>query len=80
MVESHYKFVQIDHLSDIGIKAFGNNLKELFENTAAGMFSIMCNLDKVSQVIKKKVIVSREGIVGLEDLLISWLEKIDIYI
>ena len=76
MVESHYKFVQIDHLSDIGIKAFGNNLKELFESAAAGMFSIMCNPDKVSQLIKKNVLVNLVDNADLGDLLILWLEKL----
>jgi len=48
------KFTEVDHPSDIGIRFFGNDLEELFENAASGMFSIMCNLQKIAQIDKKK--------------------------
>lgn len=69
------KFNYIDHLSDAGIEFYGDTLKELFENAAAGMFSIMHDLKKLKPQIKKKVKISGKNIV-YEDLLILWLEKL----
>jgi SHS2 domain-containing protein len=69
------KFNYIDHLSDAGIEFYGDTLKELFENAAAGMFSIMHDLNKLKPQIKKKVKISGKNIV-YEDLLMLWLEKL----
>ena len=76
MVESHYKFVQIDHLSDIGIEAYGSSKEELFENEALGMFSIMCDLTNIKQIKRKKIFIKAEEIMELEDFLLLWLEKL----
>ncbi|MBI4335989.1 MAG: archease, partial [Candidatus Omnitrophica bacterium] len=32
------KYEPIEHTADIGIRAYGRSLKELFENAALGMF------------------------------------------
>lgn len=69
------RYRYIDHLSDTGIEFYGNTLEELFENAAAGMFSIMYDLKPVKPLKKKKVRVSGENI-DYEDLLILWLEKL----
>ncbi len=70
------KFIEVDHPSDIGIRFFGSDLEELFENAASGMFSIMCNLQKIVQVDKKNIIIRGKSNIGLDDLLILWLEKL----
>jgi len=69
-------YVFIDHLSDIGIKIKASNPGELFENAAIGMFSIMYDLEKVE--IKEKIKVSVKGKKGtdIEEILVSWLEKL----
>ncbi len=69
------KYRYIDHLSDIGIEFYGSTLPELFENAAAGMFSIMCDLKLIKPMEKKIIKVTGEN-TGYEDLLISWLEKL----
>ncbi len=69
-----YEF--IEHLSDIGIEVKAGSPEELFENAALGMFSIMYDLKDVE--VKEKVEVSVKGKRGtdIEELLISWLEKL----
>ena len=46
------KYEIIDHTADIGIRAFGKNIQELFENTAYGMFEIITSIDKVKKKYK----------------------------
>ncbi len=69
------RFKYIDHPSDIGIEFYGESMEELFENAAAGMFSIINDPGKVDPVIKRSVVISRDKI-NLEDLLILWLEEL----
>ncbi len=69
------KYKYIDHPSDIGLEFYGDSLEELFENAAAGMFSIMCDLKLIRPVRKSKIKISEKN-ADYEDLLISWLEKL----
>ena len=69
------KFNYIDHLSDIGIEFYGDSLEELFENAAAGMFSIICNPGNIDPVIEKNMVIREQG-KNPEDLLILWLEEL----
>jgi SHS2 domain-containing protein len=73
---SFIKYEQIEHLSDVMIKAYGKTIKELFEYAAEGMFSLMTNLDKVKKTIKKEIIININTKIEPEDLLITWLEKL----
>jgi SHS2 domain-containing protein len=70
------KYIQIDHLSDIGIEAYGSSSEELFDNAALGMFSIMCDLTNIKQIKRKKIFIKAEEIMELDDLLLLWLEKL----
>jgi SHS2 domain-containing protein len=38
------RFEPLEHTADKGIRAFGRDMKELFENAAYGMFSLMADL------------------------------------
>jgi len=69
------RYRYIDHISDIGIEFYGNTLPELFENAAAGMFSIMCDLKLIKPTAKKSTTVSGKY-TGYGDLLVSWLDKL----
>jgi len=43
------KYKIIDDLkSDVMFEAFGKNLKELFENAAEALFSIICDVSSIS--------------------------------
>jgi len=69
------KYRYIDHPSDTGIEFFGNTLEELFENAAAGMFSIICDLRLIKSEKRRVVKISKKGI-GYEDLIVLWLERL----
>lgn len=66
----------IDHLSDIGIEVQASSPGDLFENAALGMFSIMYDLKCIGAEEKVKVTVKGEKGTDIEELLISWLEKL----
>lgn len=41
------RFEELDHTADVGIRAYGKTVDELFANAAAGMFSLITDLDTV---------------------------------
>ena len=68
------KFKIIEDLtSDVMFEAYGKNLKELFENSALALFSIMCKVDNVKN--EKIKIISVKGS-DVEDLMINWLQEL----
>jgi Uncharacterized conserved protein len=67
------KFEQIEHTADVGIKAFGKTLEELFENSAYGMFSVM--LEQYENFSGKSEISIETSADNLEDLLVNWLQE-----
>ncbi len=69
------KYRYIEHLSDIGLEFYGDTIEELFENSGAGMFSIICDLEMVRPLKKRSIRIRRQD-TGFEDLLILWLEKL----
>ena len=67
-----YKFID-DLTSDVMFEANGKDLKELFENSALALFSVICKLDKVKE--KKSIKVKVDG-ENLDDLLFNWLQEL----
>ncbi|RLF57540.1 MAG: archease [Thermoplasmata archaeon] len=74
------KFEVFETTADVGIIAYGDTLDELFENSALGMFSLMCNINKVEPREKKSIKAEGDS---LESLLVEWLTQLlalrDIY-
>ena len=70
------RFKPLEHPSDVGIIAFGKDRKEIFENAAYGMFSLMADLDRVE--IKNDLKIKVKGD-DLESLLINWLNELIFY-
>lgn len=66
-------FEVIEHTADTGIRAFGKDVKEAFENAAVGMFSLVANLDKVEEKEEHEVEVQADN---QEDLLVEWLNEL----
>ena len=66
----------IGHPADIGISICAPSLEEAFINAARGMFSIICNIDKVKPQKTKKIRIWCSAEMGIEGLLILWLEKL----
>jgi SHS2 domain-containing protein len=67
------RFEQFEHTADVGIKAYGKTLKELFGNAALGMFSIMVDLDGVASKGEFKVVMKSDD---KEKLLVDWLGEL----
>ena len=67
------KFEIIDHTADVGIAAYGVDLKEAFANAARGLFSLMVDLDSVGDTVHRAVEVRADN---REDLLVAWLNEL----
>ena len=67
------QFEIIDISGDVGIKAFGRSLKEVFKNSAIGMYSLITDLKGVKG--QKTINILSEGN-SLEGLLVSWLNEL----
>jgi SHS2 domain-containing protein len=66
-------FRLIEHTADIGLVARGKTLAEAFANAAVGMFSIMTDLDSVSEVESRRVEIYEDDV---ESLLFEWLNSL----
>lgn len=67
-----YKFID-DLTSDVLFEAYGKNLKELFENSALAMFTVLCDIEKIKTKNKIKVAVKGRD---EKDLLYNWLQEL----
>lgn len=67
-----YKIVD-DLTSDVMFESYGKSLKELFENSALAMFSVICNVKKVKP--KKAIRIEVKGS-DETDLLYKWLSRL----
>ena len=67
------RFEILAHTADKSIRAFGGSLKELFENAAYGMFSLMADLNKYTPVESREIEV--EG-ADIPSLLRNWLAEL----
>ncbi|MCX7770369.1 MAG: archease [Proteobacteria bacterium] len=66
-------FQVFDTTGDVGINVFGNNLKEIFEQAAIGLFSFFTDLESIEENIIKTVSIDAES---YENLLIKWLNEL----
>ncbi|MBA3063888.1 archease [Candidatus Woesearchaeota archaeon] len=67
-----YKFID-DLTSDVMFEAYGKSLKELFENSAHALFSVICEIKNVGE--KKTVDIEVSGD-SLEELMVNWLQDL----
>lgn len=70
------RFEFIEHTADVGIRAYGHTLSELFGNAARGMFSLIANLDGVAPTESVSIEVEAPD---RESLLVSWLTELIYY-
>ncbi len=68
-------FEVIDHTADVGIIAFGRDFRELMENAALGMFSLMSDITTVNPKEQREV---EAEIMFADDelLLLKWLKEL----
>ncbi|MEA2037811.1 MAG: archease [Nanoarchaeota archaeon] len=67
-----YKFLD-DITSDVMFEAYGKDLKELFQNAAEALFSVICKIKDVKPEETEEYQVKAEK---LEDLMINWLQAL----
>ncbi|MDP1759532.1 MAG: archease, partial [Thermodesulfovibrionales bacterium] len=67
------QFEIIDISGDVGIRAFGRSIEEVFKNSALGMYSLITDLEGVKG--DKNISISVESN-SLEGLLVSWLNEL----
>lgn len=67
------RFELIEHTADMGIKAYGKDMGELFTNAAYGMASSMTDLEKVNPKESEDISLEAEN---REELLVFWLNEI----
>ncbi len=67
-----FKFVK-DLTSDVVFEAYGKSLKELFENAALALFTVICKIEKVKAAHKKGIKVLGKDV---SDLMFNWLQEL----
>ena len=67
-----------EHTADIGIRVKGENLEELFSNTALAMFDIIAERkpEAKAQNLKTKGINIKQEADNLEELFVNWLNEL----
>jgi SHS2 domain-containing protein len=66
-------FEILDHTADVGIIAYGNDLKQAFANAARALFSLITELDDVEEVLYRDIELTASD---EEDLLVGWLNEL----
>lgn len=67
------RYEEIDHTADVGIRAYGSTLDELFANAAEAMFSLIVDLDTVKPIGEVEVRLSADD---TATLLLRWLSEL----
>lgn len=67
------RFDYLDHMTDVFVVSYGNNVLELFENAGLALFHTMTDTSSVEAVFEKSV--EAEGF-DLENTLYRWLEEL----
>ena len=70
------KFEFFEHTADVGIRAYGKDLNEAFENAALAVFELMTDTSKVEPKEEREIRI--EGF-DLENLLYRWIESLLVY-
>ena len=66
-----YKF--LEHTADVKFQAFGENIDEVFKNSALALKETICGKKKIKEIKKKIIKISGKDI---ESLLYNFLEEI----
>lgn len=75
-IEKKFEILDIS-TADIAISAYGKDINELFENAAIGMVSIITDVEKIKEKIKKDIKVEA---LDLESLMFNWLNELLFYL
>ncbi len=67
------KYEPLDISGDVGLKAYGGAIDEVFINAAVGMYSLITNINLIEE--KKSIDISVENS-SIEELFVSWLNEL----
>jgi SHS2 domain-containing protein len=67
------KFEFLEHTADVYVRAYGNSIREAYENAALAMFETITKTKKVTQTEKETITAEAEDLYAL---LYSWLETL----
>jgi SHS2 domain-containing protein len=67
------RYEQFPHTADIGIRAYGRGLKELFENAAFAMFDLLADLEGMKCDSEEEISLKADN---PEELLVAWLDEL----
>ena len=67
------RYEEIEHTADVGIRAHGKSLDELFQNAAEGMFSLIVDLEAVRRVGEVEIRLQAEDV---PTLFVRWLSEL----
>ncbi len=67
------RYEETEHTADVGIRAYGRTVDELFEAAAEGMFSLIADLRAVRPKGEVEIHVTGEG---LHRLFVNWLSEL----
>jgi len=66
-------FEILEHTADVGIIAYGADLRQAFANAARGLFSLITELDDVEEVTYRDMELTASD---EESLLVAWLNEL----
>ncbi len=67
------EFEIVEHTADVGIIAYGADMKEAFANAAKALFSLITELDDVEEVMHRDIELTAPD---QESLLVGWLNEL----
>ena len=67
------QFETLDISGDAGIRAYGNDLEELFANAGLGMYSLITDVQDIAETASLSVTARSET---LEGLFVAWLNEL----
>jgi SHS2 domain-containing protein len=66
-------FQIVDHTADVGIVAYGTDMKQMFSNAALGLFSLITEPQSIGAQLQRKLEVVAED---RDSLLVEWLNEL----
>jgi SHS2 domain-containing protein len=70
------EFEILDHTADVGIIAYGADMKQAFANAAKGLFSLITELSDVEEALHRDIELTAAD---AESLLVDWLNELVYY-
>jgi len=70
------EFEVLDHTADVGIIAYGADLRQAFANAAKGLFSLITELGDVDEALHRDIELTASD---EESLLVEWLNELVYY-